>query len=162
MKFFKKILPIIIFIFLLFLLLPKGALGSCALPECAYSRSCSPPCDTCPWCPAPPPEGIYNPAISKIFGTGEGADIIARLIANFLKIAFSVAGLVLLAMLLVGGIQWMTAGGDKEKMAKAQGRITAALVGFVIFMSVFAIINFIAPALGLEFLQILEIPWPTP
>jgi hypothetical protein len=109
----------------------------------------------------PEPGKIYNPALEKL-GIGEGADIIARLIANFLKIAFSLAGLVLLAMLLWGGIQWLTAGGDKEKLSKAKGRITSALIGFVIFMSVFAIINFIAPALGLEFLQILKIEWPTP
>jgi len=112
--------------------------------------------------PTPETGGIYNPAIKETIGQGAGADILARLIANFLKITFSVAGLVLLAMLLWGGIQWMTAGGDKEQMAKAQGKITSALIGFVIFMSVFAIINFIAPALGLGFLQILKIEWPTP
>ncbi|MGB9706519.1 MAG: pilin [Microgenomates group bacterium] len=112
--------------------------------------------------PTQAPEGIYNPVIKETIGRGSGADILARLIANFLKITFSVTGLVLLAMLLWGGIQWMTAGGDKEQMTKAQGRITSALIGFVIFMSVFAIINFIAPALGLEFLQILKIEWPTP
>jgi len=109
----------------------------------------------------PTPGMIYNPILPNI-GEGEGADIIALLIANFLKIAFSVAGLVLLVMLLWGGIAWMTAGGNKEQATKAQGRITSALIGFVIFMSVFAIINFIAPALGLEFLQILKIQWPTP
>lgn len=112
--------------------------------------------------PAQTPEGIYNPVIEKTFGRGEGAEIIARMIANFLKITFSVAGLILLTMLLWGGIQWMMAGGDRDKIAKAQGRITAALIGFVIYMAIFAIINFIAPAVGLNFLQILRIEWPTP
>ncbi len=107
------------------------------------------------------PTGIYNPVIDK-FGRGEGADIIAQMIANFLKISFSVAGLILLAMLIWGGIQWMTANGDKEKAVKSQKTITNALIGFLIFMSVFAIINFIAPALGLNFLQVLKITWPTP
>jgi len=104
---------------------------------------------------------ITNPALLK-FGQGEGADIIAQIIANVLKITFAISGLILLAMLLTGAISWMTGGGDKEALANAQKRITSALVGFVIFMSVFAIINFIAPALGLEFLHILEIEWPTP
>jgi len=109
-----------------------------------------------------PPEGIYNPALPKSFGQGEGADIIAQIIANALKVIFAISGLVLLAMLISGGIQWMTAGGDKEALTKAQKRISSALIGFVIFVSVFAIINFIAPFLGLEFLQILDINWPTP
>jgi len=106
-------------------------------------------------------EEIINPVLKR-FGVGEGAEILAQMIASFLKIAFSLAGLILLAMLLAGGVQWMTAGGDKEKISRAQGRISSALIGFAIFMSVFVIINFIAPVLGLEFLQILKIEWPVP
>jgi uncharacterized BrkB/YihY/UPF0761 family membrane protein len=109
----------------------------------------------------PTPAIIHNPVLEN-FGKGEGADIIAQLIANLLKVAFSLVGLFLLVMLLWGGVEWMIAGGDKEKMTKARGKITSALIGFVIFMSVFAIINFIAPALGFGFLQILKIQWPTP
>jgi len=108
----------------------------------------------------PTPGTIYNPVLEKI-GIGEGADIVAQLIANFLKTTFILVGLVLLAMLLVGGIRWMTAGEDKEQMAKAQGRITSALIGFIIFMAVFAIINYLLPALGID-LNILKIEWPTP
>jgi hypothetical protein len=109
----------------------------------------------------PTPAGIYNPVLKETIGQGSGAEILARLVANFLKITFSVAGVILLAMLLWGGIQWMTAGGDKEQLTKAQGKITSALIGFVIFMSIFAIINYLLPALGIE-LNILKIQWPTP
>jgi hypothetical protein len=166
MKTTRRILSLITIVLIIFSFLGNlnPVFGACEA-LCSPSpliRLCLPIfCDTCPWC-LREEEGIYNPVISPSIGRGEGADIIARLIANFLKITFSVAGLVLLAMLLWGGIQWMTAGEDKEKMAKAQGRITSTLIGFVIFMSVFAIINFIAPALGLGFLQVLKIEWPTP
>lgn len=111
---------------------------------------------------ATPPPGIYNPVINPIFGTGEGVNIVALLIANFLKIAFSISGLVLVAMLILGSIQWMTAGGNKETLESAHKKVTGALIGFVVFISVFAIINFIAPAIGLGFLDILQIDWPTP
>lgn len=109
-----------------------------------------------------PTPGIYNPVINSLFGTGRGEVILAQIVANFLKITYLVAGLVLLAMLIWGGIQWMTAGGDKEAVTRAQKRITSALIGFVIFMAVFAIINFIAPAVGLDFLNVLKIEWPVP
>ncbi|MGB9911498.1 MAG: pilin [Microgenomates group bacterium] len=112
--------------------------------------------------PLLPAEGIYNPVINPNLGKGEGHEIIALLIANTLKILFSLVGVVLLAMLIWGSFRWLTAGPDKEKVAKAQGTITSALIGFLIFMSVFAIINFLAPALGFDFLQILKIEWPTP
>ena len=106
------------------------------------------------------PEGIYNPALPYL-GRGEGATLIAQIIANALKVIFAISGVVLLAMLISGGIQWMTAGGDKEAMVNAKKRLTSALIGFAIFICVFAIINFLLPALGITF-DILEITWPTP
>lgn len=107
------------------------------------------------------PEGIYNPAL-PLLGRGEGATLVAQIIANALKVIFAISGIILMAMIIFSGIQWMTAGGDKEALANAKKRLTSALIGFIIFVSVFAIINFIAPFLGLEFLQILKIDWPTP
>jgi len=106
-------------------------------------------------------ERIHNPALNEAIGRGEGAEILARLIASFLKIAFYGAGLVLLFFLIFNAIRWLTSGGDKEKTAKAQQGITAALIGFAIFISIFAVINYIAPVLGLDFLNILRIEWPT-
>jgi len=110
----------------------------------------------------PEPTGIYNPVIGP-FGTGEGAQIIAELIGRILNLAFMIGGAVLLAMLIVGGIQWMTAGGDKQAVSSAQGRLTSAIIGFIILASAFAIINFIGNILNIEFLQPpLRITWPTP
>ena len=109
-------------------------------------------------------QGIYNPAVGGEFGgvTGRaGASILAELIANALKITFSLAGLVLLGMLILGGLEWMSSGGNQESLAKAQQKITSALIGFVIYMAVFAIINYLAPLFGFDFLNILRIEWPT-
>lgn len=110
----------------------------------------------------PAPTGIYNPAIGP-FGTGEGAQIIAELIGRILNLAFMIGGLVLLVMIIVSGIQWMLAGGDKQAVSSAQGRLTSAIIGFIILASAFAIINFIGNILNIEFLQPpLRITWPGP
>lgn len=110
----------------------------------------------------PIPTGIYNPAIGS-FGTGEGAQIIAELIGRILNLAFMIGGLVLLVMIIVSGIQWMLAGGDKQAVSSAQGRLTSAIIGFIILASAFAIINFIGNILNIEFLQPpLRITWPGP
>lgn len=106
-------------------------------------------------------EGIYNPVIG-IFGTGEGAEIIAELIGRFLNLAFMIGGLILLVMIIVSGIQWMLAGGNKEAISKAQGRLTSAVIGFIILASAFAIISLIANILNVEFLKTMTIEWPTP
>lgn len=183
---------IIFLIFLLiFLAIPSSAIAAQAGALCASpgaNQNCTHPqvnatgCCTCAtntadgksyWLPislqpcdqSQPISGgqtdICNPVLG-LFGCGSGADIFARIVANLLKIAYSVTGLVLLVMLIVSGISWMTTGGDKDTLAKAQKTLTSALVGFAVFVSVFAIINFIAPALGLTFLQVLKIQWPTP
>lgn len=107
------------------------------------------------------PQGIYNPVIGP-FGTGKGAEIIAELIGKFLNLAFMVGGLILLIMIIVSGIQWMLAGGDKEAISKAQGRLTSALIGFIVLASAYAIIGFIANILNIGFLKELIIEWPTP
>lgn len=107
------------------------------------------------------PEGIYNPVIGP-FGIGEGAEIIAELIGKILNLLFMVGGLVLLVMIIISGIQWMLAGGNKESLARAQGRLTSAIVGFIILASAFAIISLIANILNVEFLKTMTIEWPTP
>lgn len=107
------------------------------------------------------PTGIYNPVIGR-FGFGEGYQIIAELIGRILNLAFMIGGLVLLVMIIVSGIQWMTAGGDKQAVSSAQGRLTSAVIGFIILASAFAIISLIANILNVEFLKTMTIEWPTP
>lgn len=115
----------------------------------------------------PTPTGIYNPVVGR-FGFGEGYQIIAELIGRILNLAFMIGGVVLLAMIIISGIQWMTAGGDKQALSSAQGRLTSAIVGFIILASAFAIINFIGNVLNIEFLQArpglpgFRITWPAP
>jgi hypothetical protein len=71
---------------------------------------------------------------SPLFGlTVEG------MISGAVKIVMVVAALVFFFLLIVGGIQWMTSGGDKAATESARGRITAALIGLVIVFSAWAI-----------------------
>lgn len=113
--------------------------------------------------PTPAPAGgIYNPAVNPAFGTGQGEVIFAKIVATILKFASIGATLVFLAMLILGGLQWISAAGDKEDLSAAQKKITNAIIGVVVFLSLFALINFVAPMLGLDFLSPLNITWPTP
>lgn len=106
------------------------------------------------------PSGIYNPALPYTWGKG-GADLIAELIGRFLNLAFMVGGLILIVMIIISGIQWMLAGGDKQAVSSAQGRLASAIIGFVILASTYAIISLIANILNVEFLKNLVIEWPT-
>ena len=66
---------------------------------------------------------------------------VGGIVPNLIKLSLIVAVVVLAFFLIWGGITWITAGGDKEKLGKAQKMLTAALIGIVIVFSTWAIIR---------------------
>ncbi|MDD5438508.1 MAG: hypothetical protein PHC70_05215 [Patescibacteria group bacterium] len=70
------------------------------------------------------------------------ADLIT-IIGRVIYLALSLVGVVFLALLLYSGYQYMTAGGDPEKIKAAISRIRNAVIGLVIIAASFAIVNFI-------------------
>ena len=61
------------------------------------------------------------------------------IIGNAIQIVYTLAAILLLAYLLWGGIDWITAGGDKGKVETAVAKIRNALIGLVIVASSWAI-----------------------
>lgn len=57
---------------------------------------------------------------------------VAAVVNQAMPIVFAIAGLILLAYLVWGGFDYMTAMGDPEKAKAGQARITNAVVGFVL------------------------------
>lgn len=55
-----------------------------------------------------------------------------RVISTLLPYIFTLSGILLLIYLLFGGLQLMYSAGDPKKVQSAQGKITNALIGFVI------------------------------
>lgn len=53
---------------------------------------------------------------------------------------FIIAGLAALLFLLLGALAWVTSGGDKENVSKAQGKITNAIIGVILIAVVLAVI----------------------
>ncbi|MFA6099123.1 MAG: pilin [Patescibacteria group bacterium] len=52
-------------------------------------------------------------------------------------------GLVAVVMILIGGFQWMTAGGNEEKVASAKKVISAAVIGLIVILLAWAIVIFV-------------------
>jgi uncharacterized membrane protein len=53
-------------------------------------------------------------------------------ISDLLPYIFIIAGLILFGLLIFGGFSLMTSAGSPENTKKAQGKITSALIGFLI------------------------------
>lgn len=72
-------------------------------------------------------------------------------ISNLIDLFYTISSIVLLFMLLLAGFEWLTSGGDKEKLAKARSRIINAIIGIIIIALAFIITNqIILPILGLK------------
>ena len=62
--------------------------------------------------------------------------------------ALMVIGLVSVFMLIYGGLRYITSGGDAKKVTEAKNTILYALIGLVIAILSFAIVNFVLNLLG--------------
>jgi len=63
------------------------------------------------------------------------------------------AGLVLLIMLITGGIGLMTSAGNPDKIKASYGRITHALIGFIIIFASYLIVQLAEVILGVTILS---------
>lgn len=78
-----------------------------------------------------------------------------------LRLAFIVAIIGVLVMLIWGGVSWIISGGDKDAVGEARKRIVNALIGLAILAVAFAIANFAASFLGISDIFNFVIPTPT-
>jgi Type IV secretion system pilin len=82
--------------------------------------------------------------------TGMKITDIGVLISRVISLAFIVAGILTFAFLVMGGIEWLTSGGDKGKTENARNRITAAVVGLAIVAASWALMKLIAYFFGVD------------
>ena len=99
-----------------------------------------------------------------IGGTAKGMDSISDLgfiISAVIGIVFILSGILVFAMLVWGGVQWITSGGDKDSTQKAKDRITNALVGIAIVASAWAITKLVEFFFGIQIIGGFDIPSAT-
>ncbi len=78
---------------------------------------------------------------------GIGDNTIAEVVGQVVKAVLSILGLVALVIFIIAGFQWMTSGGNKEKIQSAQKLMGAAVIGLVIIIIAYAAASFIISAL---------------
>ena len=69
---------------------------------------------------------------------------LADIMGAVLPYIFGAAGIALLIYLVMGGLQMMTSRGDPKAIQGAQGKITNALIGFVIVITAFLVVQLLA------------------
>ena len=80
-----------------------------------------------------------------------GAGGISQFLSNLIALIYTIATIVLIFMILWGAFDWLTSGGEKEKVEAARNRITYALIGMILFAVAFAAIAVLGTFTGFKF-----------
>ena len=79
------------------------------------------------------------------------------IISAGIQLLLVISAIVFFFILVLGGVKWITSGGDKAKTEGARNQITAALVGLVIVFAAWAVIQIIQTFFGIDILNGLNI-----
>ena len=83
--------------------------------------------------------------------TGEKATI-GDIINDLVPYIFALAGLALLFILILGGFELLTSAGDPKKMESAKGKITNAILGFIIIFVAYWLVQILQVVFGIKIL----------
>jgi hypothetical protein len=75
---------------------------------------------------------------------------VGNLLSFFIKLLFAVGGVLMLIYLILGGVRYITSGGDKVQAQAARDMITHALIGIIIIASSYAIANLLNTLFGIN------------
>lgn len=67
----------------------------------------------------------------------------SSIVGSIVNVFLSLLGMIFIILIVLAGYNWMTAGGNQEKIGKAKSQIQTALIGLVIVLGSFAIWEFI-------------------
>ena len=82
---------------------------------------------------------------SEVMGTGTNSDenTIPETVNRIVNLAIGLIGLLAVIMIIVGGFQYTTSSGDSGKVTKAKNTILYGVIGLVIALLAYAIVNFV-------------------
>lgn len=75
--------------------------------------------------------------------TGLGQQDVRTTISRIINVALGLLGIVAVVIILIGGFEWMMAGGNEEKVGEAKKRILAGVIGLAIILSSYALAKFV-------------------
>lgn len=83
---------------------------------------------------------------------------IGNIVTNILQILFIIGGLGVLIFIVWGAMDWILAGGDKEKLAAARKKIMNSIIGLILLaLSVF-IVSLIGQVTGIDVFNLKGLP----
>lgn len=97
---------------------------------------------------APARDAVCDGVSSASGEAGCDGSGLSTLIKNVINILLFIIGTIAVIMIIVGGIRYATSGGDQAQVTAAKNTILYSVVGVVVALMAFAIVNFVIGALG--------------
>lgn len=91
-----------------------------------------------------------NDSQIEVKGNLEGSPFLGSILSDAMEFVFIFAGVGLFLMLLAAGFAFLTSAGDPKKLSQAQGRLTNALLGFVIIFAAYWMVKIFGTIFGLD------------
>lgn len=97
------------------------------------------------------PYGIETTAkVSNLPQEVAGANSTFAIVGKIVGVGLSLVGIVFFGLTLFAGIYWMTARGDSSRVDKAKDTLESAIIGLIIVMAAYAIVNFVFTNLSIQ------------
>lgn len=97
---------------------------------------------------------ITNPLLKDTIRTKTGVEFFQSFIPNLITLGLIIGVIFFLFILIIGAIQWISSGGDKNALEGARSKITNAIVGIVVLFAVFAVLKLVGDFLGITILTL--------
>ncbi|PIZ46869.1 hypothetical protein COY29_05910 [Candidatus Woesebacteria bacterium CG_4_10_14_0_2_um_filter_39_14] len=98
--------------------------------------------------------GINNPVLGPKLQGKTGLQFFQTFLPHLLTIGLIIGVLFFFFIIIIGAIQWISSGGDKNALEEAKHKITNAIIGVVILFSIFAILKLIENFFGISILTL--------
>lgn len=99
-------------------------------------------------------QGLTNPALRGSLQGETGIGFLQKFIPNAVGIGFLIGVLLFFLYMIMGAISWISSGGDKAALETARSRITQAITGLVVLLSLFALLKVIETFFGINILTL--------
>jgi hypothetical protein len=94
-------------------------------------------------------EEICGPLPTSASAGGCDKFTVACFVNKLIGFIFPISGILLFFFLVWGGFTLLTSAGNPEKLKSAQGKMTAAIIGFILLVSSYLIVKLVAKIFGL-------------
>lgn len=88
-----------------------------------------------------------NPNYEMICGSGKGEADAENVVKDVLSVVFTWLGIISVIVIIIGGVFYLTSQGEPDKIKRAKNAILYALIGLIVSLLAFAIVNFVLTAM---------------